>query len=656
MSITPTVLVSETVSHNSNHGKRLKHFFRPDGRTVHVAFSPEDQDHLRRTLGVITPEKDFDIYLHGSPEHLEAIRETHAYHEQKRETLRGQHGKVYEEFEHVHKELDTLAADLHMLTEHGVALDANFSKALEESVLTKSIGTKEPNSGRSSLHGDTSSDHESRDWEAERRKGGTLKFYKRPVIRQYIHKGLLWRAAETEEVASFELFVDLLYVGIIAINGGKAAEDQTRQGLLRFCITFILSWKIWADLTMIISWFETDDILQRICVLFVMICLLGLTTNIVEVFDQTYCELISFYLGARLFQAGYYMLICLLIPMIRGVMMFNTCMIFVGVALWISSIHVDTPQREALIWVTIALDLFGAPSLIFSLKHPAAKRIKLWTDHMFEFYPAINIEHKTERIGAFVTLVFGYSVVALFYQNKAPYGINAFLGKAILGLIQAFAFNWIYFEIDAFNLYVHAIRRSHATALLWLYCHLPFVMSFVLASAALARLVIAHDCPDANINTLSDEYVSSSAGNVTDGLRWLYCGGLGISLACMGILSITHEHKKVIGQRIKKRHRLTVRFAVAIIIICLSKVTCLNSLQLISTTTGLVVAVLVYDLLGSSCAHDGLCGEKTPCKYMARCQLKKKDLEHALKSGQVVNVEEMAERGSGEKGLIDIIG
>lgn len=84
-----------------------------------------------------------------------------------------------------------------------------------------------------------------------------MKFWKRPVVRQYFHKGLLWRASEVEEVASFELFVDLLYVGIIAINGDKAAEDPTGAALLRFSITFILSWKLWSDLTTVVSWFET---------------------------------------------------------------------------------------------------------------------------------------------------------------------------------------------------------------------------------------------------------------------------------------------------------------------------------------------------------------------------------------------------------------
>lgn len=35
-----------------------------------------------------------------------------------------------------------------------------------------------------------------------------------------------------------------------------------------------------------------------------------------------------------------------------------------------------------------------------------------------------------ERTNAFVTLVFGYSVVVILYQNKAEYGINAFVHRS----------------------------------------------------------------------------------------------------------------------------------------------------------------------------------------------------------------------------------
>jgi hypothetical protein len=61
-----------------------------------------------------------------------------------------------------------------------------------------------------------------------------LRLFKIPVVRQYFHKGILWRASGCKEVSSFELFVDLLYVGIIAINGDAAAEDPTVFALLKF--------------------------------------------------------------------------------------------------------------------------------------------------------------------------------------------------------------------------------------------------------------------------------------------------------------------------------------------------------------------------------------------------------------------------------------
>ena len=118
-----------------------------------------------------------------------------------------------------------------------------------------STGTKDPDSSTSSLSGDRPSLH--RDWEAERRKGQALRFWRKPTVRQYFHRGLLWRASEVEEVASFELFVDLLYVGIISIIGDAAAENATGFSLLKFTITFALAYKMWADLTLLVSWFGT---------------------------------------------------------------------------------------------------------------------------------------------------------------------------------------------------------------------------------------------------------------------------------------------------------------------------------------------------------------------------------------------------------------
>lgn len=254
---TSTQGLTSPAEHSSGHlhtPRRLKRLVRPNGRRVHIAATPEEHVRLTRSLPNIEPDDNFDCYIHGSSEHLEAVRELHAHHEERRTHLRNTHGSIYDEFENVKTELDTLANELYHLTELGVSLDANFSKFGYDA----HIRTRDPDSSAKSLSGDGSSTYEKRDWAAERRKGQALKFWKKPIIRQYWHKKILWRSSEVEEVASFELFVDLLYVGIIAVIGDAAADDPTGFGLIRFAITFILGWKMWSDLTLIVSWFETN--------------------------------------------------------------------------------------------------------------------------------------------------------------------------------------------------------------------------------------------------------------------------------------------------------------------------------------------------------------------------------------------------------------
>ena len=447
----------------------------------------------------------------------------------------------------------------------------------------------------------------------------------------------------------------MLFVGLIAINGDHAAEEPTGLELLRFSITFIMSWKVWSDLALLISWFETDDIIQRVSVLFIMACLFGLTTNMLDAFHETYSQLIAFFLAARLFMGGYCLVLSYLVPMVRGMMIVQAILTLVPSVIWIGSIYVEMPDRLALIWTAIFLDLTGSVFVIIIIQssRTISKRLAKWVDKIFEFYPAINIEHKTERTNAFVTLVFGYSVVAILYQNSASFGLNAFFGKAILGLLQAFCFNWIYFELDGADLYTHAIRRSVPSAVVWGAIHLPFIMSFVLGAAALSKLVLATDCQDTNIHDLTEFYAEKSEDHVPDGLRYFYCCGLGLALLFMGIVSLTHVHKDgPAGVRIQKRYRLINRFAVCIILFCLPTAHDLNSLQLISVTTALVIWVLLLELWGMSCPKESFFGEKKKCKYTAKCGISRRDLEGAVKNGRVIEVERYS--GKGEKGMYEL--
>jgi hypothetical protein len=429
---TSTTATQHDHEHHLHHtGRRLRQFLRPDGRRVHIVGNPDEANRLRRELSETTSKEDFDLFVHGSPEHIDALRHTHAHHSERHQQLKETHGELANEFERVIRELDALSTELHMVSEHAVRLDANFSKyGYSAHLRTRDTEPDSLHSGASSFDKET--------WHAERKLGSSMRLYQKPIVRQYFHKGLLWRASEAQEVASYELFVDLFYVGIIAITGDMAAEHPSGESLLHFAITMTMGWKFWSDISLLIGWFDSDDILRRCSVLFMLTCLLGFTTNMAAAFEHTYAPLVAFYLASRLFITVSLFWYAWKIPMVRGSMFGHGIINLIPAALWIGSIHVDEPATQGLIWPAIALDLFGYYIMLL-IQRPGTyiyKKIPHSWQQSLEFFPGTNIEHRIERTNAFVTLVFGSCVLGLLYQSSTEMGINAFFGKAVLGLIQ----------------------------------------------------------------------------------------------------------------------------------------------------------------------------------------------------------------------------
>ncbi|KAK3075935.1 hypothetical protein LTR53_000364 [Teratosphaeriaceae sp. CCFEE 6253] len=628
---------------------RIRHFLHPDGKRIHVAHSPEEAIHLRSKLARLHQEDEFDVYISGTPQHLEAIRKAQQHHEARRAELHAEHKDIYERFADVHAELDNLSSELERVTTHGVSLEAHFGRFGYDAHI-KSYDEESPShSGTSTPRGSVSGGNPAH----ESDYGSSLKLWKKPVVRQYFHKGILWRASRSEEVQSFELFVDLLYVGILAINGDALSEDPTGKALMFFIITFTLSWKIWNDMSQIISWFETDDIVQRISIIFLLSCLFGLTTNITQAFEEhgTYPTLIGFYVASKMLNATYLAFIAIILPMVRPVMLTHVVISTIGSAFWIASIHVEYPNQLILIWLALFVDVMG-PIFVVFLKLGAqalGKSVLERFEKLYEFWPAINIEHRTERQNAFVGLVFGYTVVAMLYQSTVN-GIDGFFGKAILGLIQAFCFNWMYFDIDGANLHFHAIRRNKVSSIIWSMMHLPFIMSFVLGGGALARLVVATDTHDLNLEHLTETYQHRSEHEIRQGIRWFYCAGFGIALACMGVISLSHVHKEVETLRLKKRYRIAWRFCIAIILVCLPLAEGLNSLELVGTVTALIVTALSTELWAVSCCKQKWTGRSKPAKYTGMCGRKK--IQAIIQDGREVDVGTLASGNSSQDGLI----
>jgi low temperature requirement protein LtrA len=460
------------------HSRRLRWFLHPSGKRVHVAGTPDEAQGLHKTLtNQGLADGEWDVVIHGSADHVSlhlfffsicdvlisiqvnALKESHAHQEGKRDDLRKTHGELWDEFERVAKELDRLSNELHVVSEHAVNLDANFSKY----GYSAHLRTIPKGSGNTSAATSIYEGEEHHDWSSEKSKdsGEHMIFFQRPVIRQYFHKGLLWRAEEMTEVASYELFIDLFYVGILAIAGDNAAEAGSGQGFLKYVIVFVLAWKIWGEVGTYMSWIAADDIIRRLSVLIFLVMLLGVTTNMADSWEATYAPMIGFYIAARWYSATYYAFTGYMIPMVRNAMIATSLMSFLPGLLWIGSIHTEEPNRQALIWIGLFIDIFGPVILVLFERGGEwmGTRLGGFMKRTFEFIPGANIEHKIERTNAFVSLVFGYSVVALLYQSAAHNPLNAFFGKAALGLIMAFSFNWMYFEIDTFNMHTHAIRH-----------------------------------------------------------------------------------------------------------------------------------------------------------------------------------------------------
>lgn len=182
----------------------------PDGKKV-IATLPEDVDSLRRKYAN-QKEVEVEVVVHGSDEHHEFLQQSRDHHESRREKLRELHGRAFEEWEHIHTHLHAVHDELDRIRHKASDLGASFSKfGYSSNLRTYNDDSPGPSSSRASLSGDTIASVSDKDDHEQARPGATTKLFKRPVVKQWFHRGLLWRASEQTEIMAIELFFDLVY-------------------------------------------------------------------------------------------------------------------------------------------------------------------------------------------------------------------------------------------------------------------------------------------------------------------------------------------------------------------------------------------------------------------------------------------------------------
>lgn len=287
---------SQSSSGRPSARRRPTEFTLPDGTKVLVAL-PADADKLRRKHSRGDPPRQIEVVVHGSEQHTTLLQSAREHAERRAREMRERLGSdLLEEWDGLRAELRDMQRMMERAVDHSSRLNANFEKFGFDAQLRTFGDELDAREGEGEERGrgggtGTGSDEETEvggggggedgtsssggtDW-SERRGGTTVKLFRRPVIKQYFHRGLLWRSSEETKVMSFELFFDLLYVGIIAINGDNASEEADGHALVRFVVTFGMSWKIWNDVQQFVSWFDSDDVAHRVEIVFLIACLLG---------------------------------------------------------------------------------------------------------------------------------------------------------------------------------------------------------------------------------------------------------------------------------------------------------------------------------------------------------------------------------------------
>jgi low temperature requirement protein LtrA len=288
------------------------------------------------------------------------------------------------------------------------------------------------------------------------------------------------RDAEEERRASWlELFVDLIFVAIIAACARLFAADVSALGFARMTIVFLPAWWVWIGLTVYNDRFETDDVSNRLSFFAIMLALGGLAVSGGEFFGEGFRLYALSYIAARLVIIGLWVRGGYHNPQTRRLTTRYALGFSVSVGLWLTALWVGWPVRLAIVLLAIAID-FATPLSTLSIQAGL---------------PRLSRSHLPERFGLFVLIVLGESVVgvesvlAVQFMSRTP--VHIVTGVATVSL--AFCLWWLYFDHVA----EYPPRPHPVPTIIWSYLHMALVLSLALLGGALQALIAAPGDNDA---------------------------------------------------------------------------------------------------------------------------------------------------------------
>lgn len=283
----------------------------------------------------------------------------------------------------------------------------------------------------------------------------------------------------------------------------------------------------------------------------------------------------------------------LYIPEHRPQMRLYACFIVFTCLLWIPVIFIGTRAKIGLLIVVMVLEQV----LFLVAYHPRTKKMMKLT-----MSTALNIEHEVERFGTFVTIAIGEFLYKIVASHPLGVGFSDKFGRGIFLLVIAYVLFWIYVNNSTTRRATHALRRSGATAILWIYAHVPLVAALVLAADAggeitaldVTRLSKPRHELAAGLHERAEEEINMYA------LSLFFTGSLCVALVCLHVIGVLDKPQDPADMFVLRRFwRVALRAPIGVIILCLSFAE-MNSTVMMGVITVLLLVLLVFESITST--------------------------------------------------------
>ncbi|KAG9088493.1 hypothetical protein FS749_002127 [Ceratobasidium sp. UAMH 11750] len=458
----------------------------------------------------------------------------------------------------------------------------------------------------------------------------------------------------TERVPSrLELFFDLVFVAIAHQLSDSVAENASAVGLAKFILIFYPTWSLWSEFRNFVNASGTDDVLQRIGVLWLMAFLVGYTANafaiklgspasteagsggaeaalhaiargiLAEVKpsatpeahsshyerDPALVTATAFFLVGKFSRVAFLIWYAIVLPLFRSSFLLQITYQMLNFFTYLLLLFVRSPPAIiTLAVVGLATDYLlryfvGVPIVIINKvlkkyqKYGCREDLEKASEGVDPTAGVCAYEKSREKIAPYIPA----TNIEHFIERTAAFVVIV-LGELVLSVVYHATSAQVGFK----SIYGSAISGLIiAFNFCWLYFDAECSHTFVHAmrrhwftSITFTNLHFPL-CAALILVSAATSRMTQHVDEVMPAIRWYFSGGLGVALVCMALIGATHRGLDPTGtSRLGRTTQLAFRVAVGIIIICLPLAKTLSPLNVLGTSAGLTSILVIEETYG----------------------------------------------------------